>query len=74
MLEQPIELLLVEIELMCKTLLHCVTPNNNMQISVAHYCSKWLGFWLKFNLDQVQIWCELWMVFIATQMIIGANV
>ena len=36
MLEQPIELLLVEIELMCTTLLHFVTPNNNMQISVAH--------------------------------------
>ena len=28
MSRQPIELLLVEIELMSKTLMHCVTPNS----------------------------------------------
>ena len=30
MLKQPIKLLLVEIELMSKTLLHCETSNSNM--------------------------------------------
>jgi hypothetical protein len=30
MSKQPIELLLVEIELTSKTLLHYVTPNNNI--------------------------------------------
>ena len=40
MLEQPIEILLVKIELMSKTLSCYVTPTSDMQSIVAHYTKK----------------------------------
>ena len=45
MCEQPIELSLVKTELISKMLSHCVTPNSNMQIRLAHYTKMYLVFY-----------------------------
>ena len=39
MSEQPIELSLVRIELLHKTLLHCVTANGNILIGITNVAS-----------------------------------
>ena len=44
MSKQPIELLLVNIELLSETLLHCVTSNSNMhQLGQPLYLSLFFG-------------------------------